>query len=86
MKRIAKKSVFIELKGGRDYHKKIRLVEGKVVVKSKLDEMTTRQINEYTEEVYNTDELSFLTSEDKRFYKKNKTHPDMNWALDILHG
>jgi len=86
MKRIAKKSVFIELKGGRDYHKKIRLVEGKPVVQSKLDEMTTRQINEYTEEVYSTDELSFLTPEDKRFYKKNKTHPDMNWALDILHG
>lgn len=86
MKRIAKKSVFIELKGGRDYHKKIRLVEGKPVVKSKLDEMTTRQIKEYTEEVYDTDELSFLTPEDKRYYKKNKTHPDMQWALDILHG
>ena len=86
MKRICKKSATITLKGGRDFHKTIKLVEGKVVVQSKLDEMTTRQINEYTEEVYDTDELSFLTPEDKRFYKKNKTHPDMNWALDILHG
>jgi hypothetical protein len=86
MKRIAKKSVFIELKGGRDYHKKIRLVEGKPVVQSKLDEMTTRQINEYTEEVFEANDLSFLTPEDKKFYNKNKKDPDIQWALDILHG
>ena len=86
MKRIAKKSVFIELKGGRDFHKTIKLVEGKVVVQSKLDEMTTRQINEYTEEVFDSNDLSFLTLEDKKFYNKNKKDPDMQWALDILHG
>ena len=86
MKRICKKSATITLKGGRDFHKTIKLVEGKVVVQSKLDEMTTRQINEYTEEVFDSNDLSFLTLEDKKFYNKNKKDPDIQWALDILHG
>ena len=86
MKRICKKSATITLKGGRDFHKIIKLVEGKVVVQSKLDEMTTRQINDYTEEVFDSSDLSFLTPEDKKFYNKNKKDPDMKWALDILHG
>ena len=86
MKRICKKSVIITLKGGRDFYKTIKLVEGKPVVQSKLDEMSLRQISEYTEEVFESNDLSFLTPEDKKFYNKNKKDPDMQWALDIIHG
>ena len=86
MKRICKKSVTIELKGGRGSHKIIKLVEGKPVAQSKLDEMSLRQISEYTEEVFESNDLSFLTPEDKKFYNKNKKDPDMQWALDIIHG
>tara|TARA_B100001559_G_C16423374_1_gene586172 strand:+ start:30 stop:305 length:276 start_codon:yes stop_codon:yes gene_type:complete len=85
MKRIAKKNVSISLKGGRDNFKTIKLVEGKPVVESKLLEMSRRQINEYTEEVYEGADLSFLTPEDKKYYNKNKKHPDMQWALDMVY-
>lgn len=85
MKRIAKRNVNISLKGGRDNFKTIKLVEGKPVVESKLLEMSRRQINEYTEEVYEGADLSFLTPEDKKYYNKNKKHPDMQWALDMIY-
>ncbi len=85
MKRIAKRNVNITLKGGRDNFKVIKLVEGKPVVESKLLEMSIRQINEYTEEVYEGTDLSFLTPEDKKYYNKNKKHPDMQWALDMVY-
>ncbi len=85
MKRIAKRNVNITLKGGRDNFKVIKLVEGKPVVESKLLEMSIRQINEYTEEVYEGADLSFLTPEDKKYYNKNKKHPDMQWALDMVY-
>ena len=85
MKRIATRSVTITLKGGRDNIKHIKLVEGKPVVESKLLEMSIRQINEYTEEVYEGADLSFLTPEDKKYYNKNKKHPDMQWALDMVY-
>ena len=85
MKRIAKRNVNITLKGGRDDFKVIKLVEGKVVVESKLLDMSIRQINEYTEEVYEGQDLSFLTPEDKKYYNKNKKHPDMQWALDMVY-
>ena len=85
MKRIAKRSVTISLKGARDNFKTIKLVEGKPVVESKLLDMSVRQINEYTEEVYEGQDLSFLTPEDKKYYNKNKKHPDMQWALDMVY-
>jgi len=85
MKRICKKSATIRVKLGRNSIKTINLVEGKPVVESKLKEMSARQIEEYTVEVEELD-LSFLTPEDKKFYNKNKKDPDMQWALDILHG
>jgi len=68
MKRVATKTVTITLKGGRDSFKVIKLVEGKPVVQSKLTEMSIRQINDYTEEVYEGADLSFLTPEDKKYY------------------
>ena len=85
MKRIAKRNVNITLKGGRDNFKVIKLVEGKPVIESKLIEMSNRQINEYTEEVYEGADLSFLTPEDKKYYNKNKKDPDMQWALDMVY-
>ena len=85
MKRICKKSATIRVKLGSNSIKTINLVEGKPVVESKLKEMSARQIEEYTVEVEELD-LSFLTPEDKKFYNKNKKDPDMQWALDILHG
>ena len=85
MKRVATKTVTITLKAGRDSFKVIKLVEGKPVVKSKLTEMSIRQINSYTEEVYEGADLSFLTLEDKKYYNKNKKDPDMQWALDMVY-
>ena len=85
MKRVATKTVTITLKGGRDSFKVIKLVEGKPVVQSKLIEMSIRQINEYTEEIYEGTDLSFLTPEDKKYYNKHKKDPDMQWALDMIY-
>ena len=61
------------------------ILRGKPVVQSKLIEMSIRQIRDYTEEVYEGADLSFLTPEDKKYYNKNKKDPDMQWALDMVY-
>ena len=84
MKYVATKNINISTKNGNKVST-IQLVEGKVVPPSKLKELSKRQIRDYTKEVYEGEDLSFLTTEDKRFYNKNKSHPDMQWALDMLY-
>ena len=86
MKRIATKTININIKLEDNSLRVVKLEKGKVVSPSKLKEMSLRQIKEYTKEEDKMDTLSFLSAADKRFYKKNKDHPDMAWALDILHG
>ena len=86
MKRIATKTITIRIKVDDNRWRIIELVKGKVVATSKLKELSSGQIRKYTEEEDKMETLSFLSAEDKRFYKKNKDHPDMAWALDILHG
>ena len=60
-------------------------VDDKVVSPSKLKELSKRQIRDYTKEVYEGADLSFLTPEDKKYYNKNKKNPDMQWALDMVY-
>jgi hypothetical protein len=62
--------------------------EDKVVTPAKLRELSKRQIEDYTEEVVEPVKVdtSFLSPEDKKFYRKNKSHPDIQWALDMCHG
>ncbi len=84
MKYVATKTISINLKIGNKV-RTIDLVLDKVVSPTKLREMSKRQIREYTKEVYEGEDLSFLTPEDKKFYNKNKSHPDMQWALDMLY-
>ena len=86
MKRIATKNITIRIKVDDNRWRIVELVKGKVVSPAKLKEMSKGQINKYTEQEDQMSTLSFLSAEDKRFYKKNKDHPDMAWALDILHG
>lgn len=84
MKYIATKNIIISIKIGNKVQK-VQLIDGKVVPPSKLKELSKRQIKDYTKELYEGQDLSFLTTEDKRFYNKNKSHPDMQWALDMLY-
>ena len=84
MKYIATKNVTLSTKLGNKVQT-IQLVIDKVVSPSKLKELSKRQIRDYTREVYEGEDLSFLTTEDKRFYNKNKNHPDMQWALGMLY-
>tara|TARA_B100000900_G_scaffold347128_1_gene312184 strand:- start:1153 stop:1422 length:270 start_codon:yes stop_codon:yes gene_type:complete len=85
--RVATKDVFIMVKFDENVAREIKLVKGKKVADSKLEFMTLDQIGEYTEEVEDTKvDISFLSSEDVKFYRKNKSHPDMEWALDIMAG
>ena len=84
MKHIATKNLTINTKFGNRVQV-IELVVDKVVSPSKLKELTKRQIREYTKEVYEGADLSFLTPEDKKYYNKNKKDPDMQWALDMVY-
>ena len=84
MKYIATKNLTINTKIGNRVQV-IQLVVDKVVSPSKLKELSNRQIREYTKEVYEGADLSFLTPEDKKYYNKNKKDPDMQWALDMVY-
>ena len=84
MKYIATKNLTINTKIGNRVQV-IQLVVDKVISPSKLKELTKRQIREYTKEVYEGADLSFLTPEDKKYYNKNKKDPDMQWALDMVY-
>ena len=84
MKYIATKNLTINTQIGNRVQV-IQLVVDKVVSPSKLRELTKRQIREYTKEVYEGADLSFLTPEDKKYYNKNKKDPDMQWALDMVY-
>ena len=84
MKYVATKNITISTKIGTKV-KTLQLVLDKVVSPSKLKELSKRQIREYTKEVYEGADLSFLTPEDKKYYNKNKKHPDMQWALDMVY-
>ena len=84
MKYIATKNVTFTIKIGNKVST-IQLVTDKVVSPSKLKELSKRHIREYTKEVYEGADLSFLTPEDKKFYNKNKKDPDMQWALDMIY-
>ena len=86
MKRIATKNITVRIKVDDNRWRIVELIKGKVVAPSKLKELSPGQIRKYTEEEDRMATLSFLSVEDKRFYKKNMDHPDMQWALDILHG
>ena len=85
MKYIATKNITISTKIGTKV-KTLQLVLDKVVSPSKLKELSKRQIREYTKEVYEGADLSFLTPEDKRYYNKNKKDPDIQWALDMVYA
>ena len=85
MKYIATKNITINTKIGTKV-KTLQLVLDKVVSPSKLKELSKRQIREYTKEVYEGADLSFLTPEDKRYYNKNKKDPDIQWALDMVYS
>ncbi len=84
MKYVATKNIIISIKNGNKVQK-VQLIDGKVVPPSKLKELSKRQIRDYTKELYEGGDLSFLTTEDKRFYNKNKNHPDMQWALGMMY-
>ena len=83
MKRKAIKNFDLRIRLDKNKWKVVQLEEGKIVTPAKLRELSPRQIREYTEEVEELD-LSFLSTEDKRYYRKHKSNPDMQWALDIL--
>jgi len=83
MKRKAIKNFDLRIRLDKNKWKVVQLEEGKIVTPAKLKELSARQIREYTEEVDEVD-LSFLSTEDKRYYRKHKSNPDMQWALDIL--
>ena len=85
MKYIATKNITISTKIGTKV-KTLQLVLDKVVSPSKLKELSKRQIRDYTKEVYEGADLSFLTPEDKRYYNKNKKDPDIQWALDMVYS
>lgn len=85
--RVATKDVTIMVKFDGNVAKQVTLVKGKKVANNKLELMSLSQIKNYTEEVEDTKvDLSFLSEEDLSFYRKNKSHPDMAWALDIMAG
>ena len=85
--RVATKDVTIMVKFDENVAKQVTLVKGKKVANNKLELMSLSQIKNYTEEVEDTKvDLSFLSEEDLSFYRKNKSHPDMAWALDIMAG
>ena len=84
MKYIATKNIVISIKIGNKVQK-VQLIDGKSVPPSKLKELSKRQVREYTKEVYEGADLSFLTPEDKKYYNKNKKDPDMQWALDMVY-
>ena len=83
MKRKAIKNFDLRIRLDKNKWKVVQLEEGKIVTPAKLKELNDRQIRDYTEEVEEVD-LSFLSTEDKRYYRKHKSNPDMQWALDIL--
>jgi len=83
MKRKATRNFDLLIRLDKNKWKVVQLEEGKIVTPAKLKELSARQIREYTEEVDEVD-LSFLSTEDKRYYRKHKSNPDMDWALDIL--
>jgi hypothetical protein len=83
MKRKATRNFDLRIRLDKNKWKVVQLEEGKIVTPAKLKELNARQIRDYTEEVEELD-LSFLSPEDKRYYRKHKSNPDMNWALDIL--
>ena len=74
MKYIATKNVTLNTKLGNKVQT-IQLVVDKVVSPSKLKELSKRQVREYTKEVYEGADLSFLTPEDKKYYNKNIEKP-----------
>ena len=84
MKYVATKNITISTKIGTKV-KTLQLVLDKVVSPSKLKELSKRQIREYTKEVYEGADLSFLTPEDKKYYNKHKKDPDIQWALDMVY-
>ena len=85
--RVATKDITIVIKFDGNVAKQVNLVKDKKVAKNKLDLMSLSQIEKYTKEVEDTKvDLSFLSEEDLSFYRKNKSHPDMGWALDIMAG
>ncbi|AIX43698.1 hypothetical protein Syn7803C24_59 [Synechococcus phage ACG-2014f] len=83
MKRKATRNFDLRIRLDKNKWKVVQLEEGKIVTPAKLKELNARQIRDYTEEVKEVD-LSFLSPEDKRYYRKHKSNPDMDWALDIL--
>ena len=83
MKRKATRNFDLRIRLDKNKWKVVQLEEGKIVTPAKLKELNARQIRDYTEEVKEVD-LSFLSTEDKRYYHKHKSNPDMDWALDIL--
>lgn len=85
--RVATKDITIVIKFDENVAKQVNLIKDKKVANNKLDLMSLSQIEKYTKEVEDTKvDLSFLSEEDLSFYRKNKSHPDMAWALDIMAG
>ena len=85
MKYVATKNLTISTKIANKVQT-ISLIKDKIVSPSKLKSLSKRQIREYTKEVYEGADLSFLTPEDKKYYNKNKKDPDIQWALDMVYS
>ena len=83
MKRKATRNFNLRIRLDGNKWKIVSLVEGKIITPAQMKELNERQIRDYTEPVEEVD-LSMLSTEDKRYYRKHKDDPDMQWALDIL--
>ena len=84
---IATQNVTISIKEEEQKAKTVTLTKGKVVTPSVLKKLTKSQIERYTQEEGSEVEkldTSALSPEDKVFYRKNKSHEDMPFALSFF--
>ena len=84
---IATKNVTVSIKEEDKKAKTVILTKGKVVTPSVLKKLTKSQIERYTQEEGIEEEkldVSHLSPEDQVFYRKNKSHPDIEFALSFM--
>ena len=84
---IATKNVTVSIKEEEKKAKTVTLTKGKVVTPSVLKKLTKSQIERYTQEEGSEEEkldVSHLSPEDQVFYRKNKSHPDIEFALSFM--
>lgn len=84
---IATKNVTFSIKEEDQKAKTITLTQGKVVTPSVLKKLTKSQIERYTQEEGSEEvkiDVSTLSPEDRVFYRQNKSHPDIEFALSFM--